>query len=272
MEKLRIDLQFHPYVLVNYTVDDILKTMEKKGLDALALLHYDWEEGISLQIAEQMAENLPFSTQLRYSLEKWPDRLVFHDRTSGKKKILILGQEACAPKQRWHVLSIGADGISPAPLPVMIEQIIEKGGIPIIDHPFADPQRKFRDIEKDKILELSCICRRYKGRIALEWNSYSLPQIRKLLPGYSDSNGKAEKLASLMKIPLIPTTDLHAKNKKALWQMGKSWIECDVDIANPVESLKKNILEMNFESCKGYVSLYHFMNCYAYSALKKSNL
>lgn len=140
-----------------------------------------------------------------------------------------------------------------------------KGGLLIFDHPFADPQRKFRDIDFEKAKELVMICNMYKGRIALEWNSYCLPWVRKLLSGYSDVNSKIERLGEELKIPVVSTTDLHARNRRLLMAMGTSFVEipfANIDLSKPLLSLKRNILSSNFKVRKRYVSFLHFVEAF----------
>jgi hypothetical protein len=284
--EFRIDLQFHFWKTGGCGLLDILQEMEKKDLDSLALLYYDWEENTSIspltnKIGNEVKEKYEIGIFYRSSeVIKCRDRVVrnavsFKNKKSGKSFLLFLGQEVEVRNQKWHVLSIGAYGIKPADsLEKAILEIENKGGIPILDHPFADPGWKFRDIRKEKEEELRAVCQKFKGKISLEWNGYSIPILRKLIPmpGYSDTNKKAEKLAKEIGIPLVPTTDLHCKKKKFLQLIGTSFIRIpakDMDLNNPLRSLKENIFSNNFQGEKKPVPWKHFFEAYAFEALRK---
>jgi len=266
LNKIRADLQFHPYHNKNYCFFDVLQEMEKWSINCLAFLYYCWEKNVSTNLINQTEGEVKENYNICL-LEK--NVFQFTNKESNQILSIILGQEAGAENQKWHILSIGAEDIKSTSVEGIIEEILEKGGLPIIDHPFADPQRRFKDISKEKEKELINLCSRYKGKIALEWNGYCLPQIRKLLPGCSDINEKVEKLAEEMEIPLIPTTDLHAKNKSLLKEMGTCFIEIPIE-NDFLDSLKKNILSFNFKAHKGYVSKKHFFRAYKSEILRKN--
>ena len=268
MAGFNIDLQFHPYQKRNYVLSDVLKEMERKNLDGLAFLYYDWEKDVSLALVDEITANI----KKDYIVEKDKNVISFINKKGGAVLSIILGQEVGSQNQKWHVLSIGATGIKSVNLEDIVEEILGKGGIVIIDHPFADPPKKFQDIGPEKETELINLCLKYREKIALEWNGYCLPQIRRLLPGYGDCNQKTKELAEEFGIPLIPTSDLHAKNKKSLEEMGNSLIEIpkeSVNLENLLNSLKENISAFNFKPQFGYVSLRHFIWNYGFPLFMK---
>lgn len=263
-----VDLQTHFFRKRNYDLLDILKTMERKCLAGLGLLYYEWEETSLTMVGEiggEIKEN--------YKIERAEDNVtIFTNKKNGKKLSIILGEEVGVQNQRWHILAIGVTGIKSSTPEGIIEEILEKGGLPILDHPFADPQRKFGDIGKEKEEELVNLCQRYAGKIALEWNGYCLPWVRMLLPGYSDVNKKVEKLSKELNIPLIPTTDLHARNKRLLKAVGTCFIEIpsgSMDFRNLLSSLKENIFSFNFTPHKHYVSFWHFVEAFGVPLLMR---
>jgi len=262
-------MQFHPYQKRNYNLLDVLRVMEKKNLNGLVFLYYNWEKDTSFSLAGEFNDEI----EKNYIILAKNTEILFINKGNGKILSVIPGQEVGAQNQRWHILSIGITEIKSVAVEDIIEEILERGGLPIIDHPFADPQRRFRDIDKKKELELICLCQKYKGRIALEWNGYSLPKIRKLLPGYGNTNLKTEKLAEKLNLPLVPTTDLHCKSKRLLKEIGTAFIEIpvkDMDYGKLLTSLKKNILSQNFKTHKDYVPLRHFLEAYGSVLWKKS--
>ncbi len=266
MNKIRVDLQFHPYRGKDYCLFDVLQEMERRNIDCLAFLYYCWEKDVSTSLINQINGRIRENYNICFLEESV---FQFTNIESNQVLSIILGQETEAENQKWHILSIGAEDIRSNSVDGIIEEILKKGGLPIIDHPFADPQRRFRDISKEKEKELIDLCSIHKGKIALEWNGYSLPQIRKLLLGCNDTNKKTEKLAEEMGIPLVPTTDLHAKAKSLLKEIGTCFIEIEVE-DDFLGSLKKNILSSNFKAHKEYVSKKHFIQAYRSEILRKN--
>ena len=270
LDSFTVDLQFHPYPKRNYELADILKEMERKNLSGLGLLYYEWEKETSLTIIKEINRK---RMKENYRIENKKNVFLFVNKDSGKIFSLILGQELGPQNQKWHILAIGVTGIKSSTPEGVIEEVLEKEEIAILDHPFADPRRRFRDISPEKESELINLCLKYKGKIALEWNGYSLPKIRKLLPGYGNTNLKTEKLAEKLNLPLVPTTDLHCKSKRLLKEIGTAFIEIpvkDMDYGKLLTSLKKNILSQNFKTHRDYVPLRHFLEAYGSVLWKKS--
>lgn len=269
-QSFTFDLQFHPFQGTNYRLLDILKIMEERHLNGLAFLSYKWDK-TSLTIA---AGEIDREVRENYEIEKVDERLTFFtNKESGVRLSIILGEEVAVLNQRWHILAIGVTGVKASTFGGIIEEILEKGGIPILDHPFADPQRKFRDIGEEKRKELAHFCQTYAGNIALEWNGYCLPRVRKFMPGYGNVNEEVEKLSKEFELPLVPTTDLHARNRQHLKAIGTCFIETfpgSIDLGDLLSSLRKNIFASKFWPQKNYVSFWHLVGALGFPLLFNS--
>ncbi|MCX6759607.1 MAG: hypothetical protein NT012_03540 [Candidatus Nealsonbacteria bacterium] len=267
-DSFRIDLQFHPFKNSDYGLLDILRAMEEKDLDALGCLEYNWQRNVSLAVIRKMNKEV----KKNYLVNDVNGNLFFTNKETGRVLCLILGQEVAPPNQEWHFLSIGALEIrSWRRLEDIIEEILDKNGLVVFDHPFADPQRFFAGITKQKEEKLFLLCEKYKGKIALEWNGYCLPRLRKILPFYSDVNKKTEELAKRLGIPVVPTTDLHAIDKDMLSVMGTCFIEIPFDgmyCEKILSVLKESIFSFNFEPHRDYVSFSHFFRAFAVPYIK----
>jgi hypothetical protein len=247
MSVFRADLQFHPFSNRGYDLYDILQKMEEKRIDALACLEYPWQEGVSLDPVRKIDER----TKKEYLVGMNSGNVLSFINIKNKKFLhLILGQEIASPDQGHHFLSIGALGISCWKKPEdIIRQVLDKEGIFIFDHPFASPQKWFKDISRRKEKDVFLFCQKYQDKIILEWNGYSPSWLRKITPFYSNVNEKADNLAYQLKIPIVPTTDTHAVNKRALEAIGTCLIEIPLHLINQkkiIQSLKENILSFNY--------------------------
>lgn len=264
----RIDLQFHPFSGSNYGLMDVLRVMKERELNGLAVLTYGWNKKTSFDLLEETYE-----VKGLYDVEIKDCVYYFSEKKSGELFCLIAGQEVATLDKKWHFLSVGAVGIQSKTKPEeMINQILSKGALAIIDHPFVSARRNLGDIIPEEELQLISICEKYKGKIALEWNAYCLPWLRSILPGCSNVNRKTENLAAKLGIPLIGTTDLHAENKSLLRAMGTCFIEIpfrEIDFSNLLFSLKKNIFSFNFISQREYVSFFHFIRAFGLPILKE---
>jgi hypothetical protein len=112
----------------------------------------------------------------------------------------------------------------------------------------------------------------FGGEIALEWNGYCLSWLRKIMPGYRDVNAMAEDLAKKTGIPLVPTTDLHARSRRLLGAMGTSYIEIPLENMNfedVLGSLRRNVLVGKFTPHKECVSFWHFAEAFGIPLLRK---
>lgn len=268
-EGFSCDLQVHPFGS-GIRILDILRQMEKNDVDLIALLDFSWHNLINLDAVMFMDEESRPHYEIDINISKNTYR--FTNKKNGKKFFVILGREVAPLDRSWHILSIGITQIQNLySIEGIIDEILERGGIPIFDHPYVDtlPSRRFKDLSSTKELELTHACGKYLNRIALEWNALLIPWVRNLMPGYDDyTNKKTSVLAQIMRIPLVPTTDLHAWNRRMLKLIGTSRIIIpfeSIDGNNILDSLKKNILKKNFETAKNYVSIWHFLEVFLHS-------
>jgi len=267
------DLQVHPFGNKIKAID-ILRQMEENKLDLVALLDFSWHDLINLKKVMKIDEELKhyYKTDVDESIYR------FVNKKNGKKLFVILGSEVAPFDRSWHILSIGVTRIqSLYSVEGIINEILEREGIAIFDHPYVDtlPSQKFKDISSRKGLELTQICGKYLDRIALEWNGLLIPWVRKYMSnGYDDyANKKTSVLAEIMRIALVPTTDLHAWNRRMLKPMGTSKIiipSGKIDENNILDCLKKHILKSRFKAIKEYVSFSHFLEVFLYSNWLKS--
>ena len=264
------DLQVHPFGN-KIKVIDILRQMEENNLDLVALLDFSWHNLINLYAVMFSDEEL--ESYYKIDMDFFKKTYRFINKKNGKKLFVILGSEVAPLDRSWHILSIGVTRIKNLySVEGIINEIIERGGIPIFDHPYVDtlPSSRFRDINSTKESELTRICGKYVGRIGLEWNGLLIPWVRRCMSsGYDDySNKKTSVLAEVMGMPLVATDDLHAWNRKMLKPMGTARIiipSGKIDEDNIIGCLKRNILKKNFESVKNYVSVWHFLEVFLHS-------
>lgn len=256
------DLQVHPFGS-NLKALDILRQMEKNDIYLAALLDFSWNDHVDLKRVMEVDDELRFFYEVDI-LEENVYRFI--GKKSKKKLFLILGSEVAPNDFSWHILSIGITSIkNKESADSIIEEITKRGGIAIIDHPHVDvsPGNHFKDIGPEKEKELGMICIRYFRRIALEWNGICIPWVRRLIPGCTDyTNIKTGALSEISFIPLVPTTDLHAWNKRLLRSIGTARIEIsskDFKENNVVASLKEIILNKKFSVKKRYVGFFYFL-------------
>ena len=150
-----------------------------------------------------------------------------------------------------------------------------------LDHPYADNgTRTAGHISEEKEKELEELCRKYSGKVYIEWNGYSNLLLRAGLRlglslignkiDYHDINKPAEELSLRLSnenvnVPIVPDTDLHARNKRHLKIMGTSKIISDIEGESPQEvisSISKNIFSGNYSSIKKYVSAFNVLETY----------
>lgn len=264
MEELKLDLQVH--LFSQYSLSCVLRKMEERGLDGVALLDYSWDPRTWRPTERDLIEGCaPFVLEE----PKEENVYFFRNPITGKRLCLILGQEVAPPHQECHILSVGALGIGRDTPGQIIEDILAKGGLPIIDHPFADPQACFRDIDRAKTGFLYSLCQEYRGRIALEWNGYCIPFLRRCLRS-GDVNRKVNELGRKLKLPVVPTSDLHATNKRTLGAIGTAYIDVlpMLKRGSILPGLRDAILQFQFNPHEEYVSVWHFMEAFAMSYVK----
>lgn len=254
------DLQVHP-LGKRLKALDVLRQMGKNDVRLAALLDFSWNDHVDLKRVMEIDDEL----KSFYEVNVFEENVYrFVDKKSKKKLFLILGSEVITDDFSWHILSIGVTSIKDKKsADSIIEEITKRGGMPIIDHPYVDvsPGNHFKDIGPEKEWELRRICIRHIREIALEWNGICIPWIRKLIPGCTDyTNTKTGALSEISSIPLVPTTDLHAWNKRLLRSIGVARIEISSrDFKEDVDSLKEAIFSKKFSAKRRYISFFHFL-------------
>jgi len=260
-----VDLQIHLMLYKGDSFEDLLNLMVEKGIDAVALLEYDWNRKTNLK--NLIKENKEFFIEKRKKGEVEYFGNGFYFDMEGKDRFLILGKELKI--EGHHFLAPGI--ISPLRsnnLEKAADEIWAKGGIPILDHPFSDPERSFgrlRKKKKDRILKLI-----QKKKIALEYNGYCIRWVRELL-FRDDPNKKVLELGKEHNLPVVPTTDLHAETKESLKAIGTGLIKIPKEKIDPkdlVFSIRKAIFDFNFTAFYRTVSFKHFFFSFGLPYLK----
>jgi hypothetical protein len=273
MEK-HIELHVHPYLNKN-SLADIVAAMDKTNIDVLALENLD--DSIYPQVRDETKKAC-----LNLTTDYAGVKLL-----NGK---YLLNAREYNTKEGFHILTVGYSHNEANPQ-TEIKEIIDEGlkhnALVLLDHPYADngKTRTAGCISEKMEHDLENICREYSGQIALEWNAYCVPWVRKGLQiflnfighktSYYDINKKVEGLAEKLKkqrynLPVIADTDLHARNKRLLKTMGTSRIIIDVEgecASDVVKSMKKNIFEGNYKNIKKTVSFPHLLRAYCLPVL-----
>lgn len=263
----RVELHAH-INLKNYVFGDVQNAIKQNNLDAVAFSGLD--ESV-------------FST-IRDKAELY-DIYAKHDKAGiryfdGGPRFLFNAREY-STKEGFHLLTIGYskdDAVPNMGIRELIDESLENDALVIISHPFVDTgkSRTAGHINEEKKIELTELMEsnEYDGRVALDWNGYCNPALRKLakitlnltpdkvkefvgLPAdkinYHDVNEKLldwfdydsydpDKKVS----PIVSATDLHAYKKNHLSALGTSAINVYIEGATPMEilsSMKKNVLE-----------------------------
>ena len=269
IKKANVELHVHPFLGSN-GIDDIFEAMNKTRLDVVAL------EKLDGSLYPVIVEKVRKTFGAR-NYDKAGIRL-----PSGK---YLLNAREYNTAEGLHVLTVGYsyDGAGPN---TEIREIIDKGlenkALVVLDHILADniftkTAGHISDELKGKVTDL---CKEYSGQIALEWNGYCIPWIRRGLQAllnhldykvhYHDINKKVEELSAELRaegynLPVLADTDLHARDKKALEVMGTARFIIDVEgdsAAEIVDSMKKNIFSGNYKNVKRYVEPEHLLGSF----------
>ncbi|MBU1976350.1 MAG: hypothetical protein KKA62_00160 [Nanoarchaeota archaeon] len=275
MPKAEIDLQVHPFLEKNSIVD-IINTMYLKQLDIVALASLD--KTIYPRVLDQIERN-------RLSLNLDPAGVKL---TNNK---YLLNAREYNSKEGFQVVTVGYTYDSAAPnteIRKIIDYSLNNKALVILDHPFAENKitHTAGHISEEKEKELEELCKEYSGLIALEWNAYSVPWIRKglkmalnslhlIAPNivgyktkYHDINKKTEEFSEKLQregyhLPILADSDLHARTGWHLKTMGVSRViaelngECASEI---VENMKKNFFSGKYENVKRYAGPGHVLS------------
>ncbi|MBW2992639.1 hypothetical protein KY345_05470 [Candidatus Woesearchaeota archaeon] len=267
IKNANIELHVHPFIGKN-TVFDVVKAMGKKNLDVVAMEALD-DDVFPRVINGCKAYNVEFDS----SGVKLP---------GGK---YLLNAREYSTKEDFHLLTIGYSFNEATPdteIRKVIDNSLENNALVLLDHPFVDngKTRTAGHISYEKSAFLEQLCREYSGQVALEWNAYCIPWMRKGLMGllnkighkidYYDVNRRTEDLSeqlSLQKynLPVVADTDLHARSKRHLSHIGTARITTDIEgesASEIVASMKKNIFDGNYENTRRYVPSLHLLECF----------
>lgn len=274
IKQANIELHAHPF-LDRYSLVDITNTMDKTGIDILALESLD--NSLHPRIVDEAKKHYP-SSQFDPAGIRLPN---------GK---YLLNAREYNTKENFHILTVGYSYDEATPN-TEIRKIINEGlkhnALVLLDHPYVDngKTKTAGHISKKMEQDLEQLCKEYAGQIALEWNAYCKPWIRKGLQIflnlishktlYHDVNKKVEELSKKLSeqgynLPVIADTDLHARNKQLLSAMGASRIITDVEgdcASDIIKSMKNNIFQGNYKNIKKYVGLSHLLSAFCFPML-----
>lgn len=271
---LGIDIHIHPFINSN-SIQDIVSAMDQTGLSVIGI------EALDFSI---------FPLVVQKALTEYPN--ICKDSTGIRlpdRKYLLNAREYNT-KEGFHILTIGYS-LDRADSKTEIRDIIDNGlendALVVLDHPFVDNHKTKTAGHISRQMEdnLEKLCREYPNQIALEWNAYCVPWMRKALmyllrtvghkTDYYNVNDKAEKLSEKLladgvNIPVIADTDLHARTKRHLYQMGKGRILVEVEGDLPsdiVRSMKQNIFSGKYENIKNPAEAWHMLQAFCIPVL-----
>jgi len=266
-------IDFHTHVhFENYNPEKLLEAMKRNNIRAAGLAGYNrdsyWDNILAFKKAGLNVEFDDLLCKVKKDgdffyfprINEWENKDGFHLLVLGNQKGLSRGN--CLEKN--------------------IEKALENECLPSIEHTFVNIN--YADISKKQEEIVLKICEKYNGKIAIGWNGYSIPCLKKAIDviisparligkdiRFSDTNAKLEnfhKYLSYNKIncPIIADTDLHARYEKDLNLIGTS----DTDILVRTDggkgfrdSFKQELFSGGYTINKGYVPIKHFMVSYA---------
>lgn len=266
-DKANIDLHVHP--IYGFSPSDIFYAMSRTGLDAIAISAYN------KNTFPEVAQKLKDSSSKAIADNKG---VIAHDN-------VIFNAREYNTKEGLHVLTVGHSFETPEDTEIrkIIDTALENDALILLDHPYVDNKetRTAGHISPDLASELEKICSEYSEDIAIEWNAYCIPWMRAVLKtglniagkktDYHDVNKMAIILSEHLKekfgynIPVIASTDLHARKPRDLLKMGTSRIITDIEGKYPEEllaSMKKNVFAGNYEAVCRYVSGWHLLSSF----------
>jgi hypothetical protein len=254
----KVELHLHPF-FDSYSIDSVVDVMDDKCVSVLGL------ESLNKHIfpkVRKLAENTGYNFV-------GADNHAAVISKENKNYYFLNAIELCT-SDNFHVLVFGSDKVKPfESVHSTIDVALSDDAFIVLDHPFVDSESVSKELGFCGESFLKSVCVRHSGDVALEWNAYCKPWVRKFLGG-SDVNKKVEDLSSSLKaagfnVPVVPDSDVHARNKRLLSAMGSSNVVADLDCSsgkNLVSSLKSRIFSGNYISNKGYVSMPHFVEAF----------
>lgn len=272
---MKIDFHVHPY-FENYDGEDVVRAMSKRNVGIAGLAGYNRDV---FDFNRNILENLKFK---QFKVES--DYLAVRVKDSEGKGFYFPRIGEYENKEGFHLLVLGSQKRirQKASLEENIAGALWEDSFPVIDHPFVD--LGYYDISKEKEEILFDLCRKYSGKVALEWNGYCVPLLRGTLDllvspsaffgnrmRFGNVNEKLENFSKMIEnkginCPVVPDTDLHARNKSDLMLIGTSCIDADIDVSSGRairDSVKLKVFSGDYELQKGYVPCPHFLLSYA---------
>ncbi|MBT3304003.1 hypothetical protein HN592_01770 [Candidatus Woesearchaeota archaeon] len=242
-----VDIELHAHLhFDHYSLYDVIEVMEDNMLDVLVPLHFGF--GCFDEVA-MAAKDLPEGF---FKVER--DELMLRVEHEGMFSYFLRGVEFSTQEANCdvaHMIMVGHDQYEERqPMDVMIDRALDKDALVILDHPFVDAKNLMKAITPEIGLALFERCKRYSGRVALEYNGYCIPWVRALLGG-KDVNQSVQDLSLALEldgsnVPVVSGTDLHARTRRSLNALGTARTSMDVDTSSGramVDSLKQQIFD-----------------------------
>ncbi|MFH1332395.1 MAG: hypothetical protein ABIH63_03890 [archaeon] len=255
-----IELHAHPY-FNKYGLEEIVKAMEENEIDIIALEYLNGEAFMDVKKHARNLRNKGYKAEI--------DELAVRIEKDDQQFYILRAAEL-STREKFHLLTIGYDNINrKQTIREMIEAALNQEALVIFDHPYVNSKFVGKEITWQEEKEMTRICREYTGSIALEWNGYCIPWLRKLLGG-RDVNSDVVRLSQVLardyNVPIVTSTDVHARSKQALKAIGTSRIKSEVDTTSGraiISSLKQNIFSGKHEKTYKTVPLKHFIPYFA---------
>jgi hypothetical protein len=263
----KVELHLHPF-FDSYSIDSVVDVMDDRCVSVLGL------EKLNNHIFSKVSE---LAEDTGYNFVGADSHAAVISKNS-KNYYFLNAIELCT-SDNFHVLVFGSDKVKPfESVHNTIDVALSDDAFVVLDHPFVDNYGVSKELDFCGESFLKSVCVRYGGGVALEWNAYCKPWVRKFLGG-SDVNKKVEDLSGSLRsegfnVPVVPDSDVHARNKRLLNAMGSSNVVVDLDCSSGkslVSSLKSKVFSGNYISNKGYVSFPHFVEAFGVPILFKDN-
>ncbi len=255
-----IELHVHPY-FGNYSIMDLVTAVVTAGLDVVALERFN---GCIYDEVRRLTEELK-----KYGYRVYSDDKAI-ELEGDSKKIYFLRATELQTSDGFHVLTIGHDNFQNGDRSIrgIIDQAIKKGCFVVLDHPFVNAKYCMLPVSGRRRNKIESVCKDYDGQIALEWNGYCLGLYWGLLRPFGlDANRRVLKFSEYLRqqgynIPVVTGTDLHARNKRTLGEIGRARLIADIDTSSGqsiIQSLKHEVFSGSHKNTYRTVSLQHFI-------------
>jgi hypothetical protein len=263
--KSQIELHSHIY-LDRYGLEKVVEVMDQNELNVVAPLYLNAQSFEDLKRAAEAIRKFGYVPEA--------DDLAIRIERDGKRYFLLRGAELDTSKDEYkpnfHIITLGYDGVRPLqPIRTMIDDALSHDAFVIWDHPLVNNSNAAKQTPDHLVSAMKYLCRAYSGKLALEWNGYCIPWIRKALGGRDVNRDivefSADLAASGSNNPVVTDTDLHARTRFALKVLGTSRIKTDLDLssgADIIRSLKRNVFSGDYKNTYKTVPLLHFVPCW----------